>query len=102
MAAAARRLPMPPEVVSPAEGCSASGLARLFAQRGHEAVREVPANRLFETLEGRLPGSPLWSSEGADVREDPRRGRWSDRCEHGGTHGTGIGTRSRPFDPWWE
>ena len=70
-----------------------SGLARLFAQRGDEAVREVPADRLFEALEGRLFGSPLWSSEGGDVREDPRRGRWSDLCEHGGTHGTGIGTR---------
>ena len=93
---------MPPGLLSPEEGGSASGVGRLFAQRGYEAVREVTADRLFETLQGRLLGSPLRGSEGRDVREDSRRGRGSDLCEYGGTHGTGIGTRSLLFDPWRE
>ena len=71
-------------------------------EAGYEAVREVTADRLFETLQSRLPGGLLWSSEGSDVREDPRRGRRSDFREYGGTHGTSIGARSHSCDPWRE
>ena len=75
---------------------------RLFAQRCHETVCEVPTESLLEPFQSGLLGSLLRGSESRDVREDPCRGRGSDLYEHGGTHGTGIGNRPRGSDPWWE
>jgi len=77
-------------------------VARLVAQRGDEAVREVSAQRLFEPLERGLLGSTLGRGESREIRKDPRRCRGSDLREYGGTHGTGIGPIRMAFDPWRE
>jgi hypothetical protein len=73
-----------------------------FAQRSDESVCEVATDRLLETFERGLLGSPIRGGESRDVRENPRRGRWGDLYEHGGTHGTGIGQELRGVDPWRE
>jgi hypothetical protein len=74
----------------------------VVAQGRDETVRELPAERLLEALECRLLRSTVWSCKGRDVREDARRSLRSDLHEHGGTHGTGIGSSHAGDDPWRE
>jgi hypothetical protein len=74
----------------------------VLAQRGDEAVCELAADGLLETLESRLLGSPLRLHERSDVIEDALGGSGSYFCEYGGTHESGIGNAPPPADPWRE